>query len=127
MDVVKNGAQLITEPIPSDTDVEVENYKSATNKDVRDIIEAQILDELANGHYLRVSDKPQIVSALGAIPKNKDNTKFRLIHDASRPHGQAMNDLASHDPFRYQSLQDAIELIQPGDWLGKLDIKGALR
>ena len=107
--------------------MECDNYKSATNIDVRDIIEAQIIDEIQNGHYLIVDNKPQIVSALGAIPKNTERTKFRLIHDASRPYGQALNDLAAHDPFKYQSLQDAVDLIKPGDWVAKVDLKGAFR
>ena len=90
-------------------------------------MEAQIIEEIENGHYRIVDHKPQIVSALGAIPKNSEKTKFRLIHDASRPYGQSLNDHAVHDPFRYQSLQDAIDLIKPGDWLAKVDLKGAFR
>ena len=30
-----------------------------------------------------------------------------------------------HDPFRYQSLQDAIDLIKPGYCLGKLDLQNS--
>jgi hypothetical protein len=90
-------------------------------------VEAQIKEELANGRYIIVNYKPQIISALGAIPKNKERTKFRLIHDASRPYGAALNDFADHDPFKYQSLQDAIDLVKPGYYLGKVDLKNAFR
>ena len=64
---------------------------------------------------------------MGAIPKNSERTKFRLIHDASRPYGYALNDLAIHDPFQYQSLQDAVDIIAPGYYLGKVDLANAYR
>ena len=107
--------------------VETPNYKSATNSEARPYVERQIKDELANGHYVIVENKPQIVSALGAIPKDASNKTYRIIHDASRPYGSALNDFADHDPFRYQSLQDAIDLVKPGYYLGKIDLKNAFR
>ena len=36
-----------------------------------------------------------------------------LIHDASRPKGQAVNDYATTDHFQYQSIQDAVDLVTP--------------
>lgn len=105
----------------------MDNYKSATNSKARPHVERQILEEFENGRYILVDSKPQIVSALGAIPKNKEETQFRLIHDASRPYGQPLNAFADHDPFKYQSLQDAIDLIKPGDYLAKVDLKNAFR
>ena len=73
---------------------------------------SQILTEFQNGRYRIVDRKPAIISALGAIPK-KDSNNVRLIHDASRPSGQALNDYAINDHFQYQSIQDAVDLITP--------------
>ena len=124
---VKHGFSLITQPLDPNILTEVDNYKSATNSQARPYVEAQIRDEIANGRYRIVDHKPCIVSALGAIPKNVEKTKYRLILDASRPYGRALNDFAKHDPFRYQSLQDAIDLIKPGYFLSKLDLQNSFR
>ena len=90
-------------------------------------VEAQIQEELDNGRYVVTTVKPNIISAIGAIPKNSSNTQFRLIHDASRQFGDALNDYADHNKFKYQSLQDAIDLINPGSFLGKVYLKNAFR
>ena len=124
---VKHGAPLITRPLGADVRCEVDNYISATNAQARPYVEAQILQELENDRYEIVQTKPQIISALGAIPKNKQGTKFRIIHDCSRPSGRAVNDFADIDPFQYQSLQDAIDMIRPGDYLAKIDLQNSFR
>ena len=52
---------------------------------------------------------------------------MRLIHDASRPAGHALNDFASTNHFKYQSIQNASELVTRGCWLAKLDLANAYR
>lgn len=89
-------------------------------------MEAQIQEELDNVQYITVEDKPLIVSALGAIPK-RGSSKVRLIHDASRPVGSALNDLATADPFRYQTLTDARNLVKQGSYMAKVDLANAYR
>ena len=105
---------------------EVDNYSSATGTNIRDKVEAQIKLEIANHRYRVVTDKPVIVSALGAIPK-KHSQEVRLIHDCSRPSGLSLNDYCTNDPFKYQSLQDAVDLIKPGYYMAKLDLASAYR
>ena len=107
------------------TPVETDNYHSATGA-AADKVEKQIITELENGRYKIVDQKPIIVSALGAIPK-KDSNKVRLIHDASRPDGLALNDFTTKDKFSYQSLQDAVDLIKPGMFMAKADLANAYR
>jgi hypothetical protein len=106
--------------------VEVDNYESATNLANRAKVDAQVITEIINGRYRKVDEKPDIVSALGDIPK-KGSEKIRLIHDCSRPKGKALNDFASPSPFKYQSIQDAVDMIKPGYFMGKLDIQSAYR
>ena len=48
---------------------EVTNYKSATGDDVRDKVDQAIREEINRGNYTTTTEKPTIVSALGAIPK----------------------------------------------------------
>lgn len=106
--------------------VNVENYQSATSVSMRARSEAQINSELENGHYKIVQEKPHIVSALGAIPK-KNSSKIRLIHDCSRPSGYALNDFTTTDHFKYQSIQDAVDLVTPNCYFAKIDLANAFR
>lgn len=122
---IKDGFHIIDPECVSNC-VETDNYTSATAGNVRAQVESQILTEIQNGRYRIVDRKPCIVSALGAIPK-KDSNKVRLIHDASRPAGQALNDYAITDHFQYQSIQDAVDLVTPGCFLAKLDLANAYR
>ena len=67
-----------------------------------------------------------ITSALGAIMK-EDSGKVRLLHDASRPHGRALNDFAVNPSFSYQTLYQATSSIKKGYYLAKLDLSQAYR
>ena len=106
--------------------IDINNYKSATQPPHREMVEKQILEELKNGHYKIVQNKPKIISAIGAI-KKKDSNKIRIIHDCSRPVGAAVNNFAETEKFSYQTIQDAVDLITPGNYLAKLDLKNAYR
>ena len=71
--------------------------------------------------------KPTIVSALGAIlkPNNKD---VRLIHDCSRPIGLGLNSYATlPEKMRYQTVQEACELLDSHGYMAKVDLKSAYR
>ena len=103
----------------------MENYKSATDPQFRPLVEKQIRAELAEGYYKIVNSKPCMVSALGAIPKS--NGGVRLIHDCSRPTGAAVNDLATTEDFKFQSVDHAIKTIDRGHFMGKIDFKNAYR
>lgn len=108
---VCNGFHII-DPDLITREVEMDNYTSVTCAQNIDKVSEQIRFELGHGHYKRCSAKPKIVSALGAIPKN--DSRVRLIHDCSRPTGHAVNDFASPNSFKYQSLQDAIDHVTQG-------------
>ena len=102
------------------------NYRSATCHQNRDRVEAQIKEEIHQNRYVRTSQKPTIISALGAIPK-QDSSDLRLIHDCSRPHGKSLNDYAKPETFSFESVDSATKLIKPGYFMSKIDIKSAYR
>lgn len=102
------------------------NHRSATSPQNRSCVEEQIKQELANGRYIEVGRRPTIISGLAAIPKG-DKKGVRLIHDASRPHGDALNDYAVNASFRYHTIQEAGAHIKRGDWLAKIDLQIAYR
>ena len=105
---------------------ECDNYNSALDVQTRPLVEKQIRTEILEGRYKITTDKPTIVSALGAVPKS--NGGIRLIHDASRPAGQALNDYAQLElNLQYQSIKDVEKLICPGVFFSKVDLKQAHR
>ena len=107
------------------TPVEVDNKQTSLAPDVCHRVEHQVMSELSEGHYVETKIKPTITSALSALPKPDGG--IRLIHNYSRPEGLAVNDYASKYPFQCQSISDAIQLIQPGYFLAKVDLHAAYR
>ena len=125
MNGIKEGFNLIdddTTPIPAMCD----NYISATDDSIRDIVEKQIIEEVNNGRYEIVHKRPTIVSALGAIPK-PNGREVRLIHDCSRPVGTSLNDFASKESVKYQTLEEAVALTASHSYFAKIDLKSAYR
>ena len=104
--------------------VEVNNHPSAYSHSK--LVEQELSKQLAYGHYVKTTSKPRVVSPLGAIPKDSGD-EVRLIHDGSRPLGDAMNDYSTLYPIRYQTLEDAYKMAAPGRFLAKIDLKSAYR
>ena len=92
--------------------VEATNYKLATEHDVRDTVEKTIREEIQQGNYIVTTEKPTIVSALGAIPK-PDSDKVRLIHDCSRPQHSNVNSYTdTQHHYSYVTVDKAVSLIK---------------
>ena len=87
---IKNGFDLIDDDINKSNicSCEVDNYSSATDNKVKNIVEKQILHEIAEGNYVISDKKPTIISAIGTVPKPNSN-EIRLIHDCSKPMGNS--------------------------------------
>lgn len=66
-------------------------------------------------------EKSDIISALGAIRKCAINSRCQQTA------GHALNDFATTHHFKYQSVQDAVELDTPGCYFVKLDLANAYR
>ena len=106
--------------------VESDNYHSAICDENIESVENQIKVELSEQRYIICENKPTIISALSAIKKSDGSV--RLIHDCSRPSGEALNDYAELErKFKYQSVDDAVKLLQPGYFMAKADLKSAYR
>ena len=81
------------------------------------MVEVQICEELTEGCYVIIEEKPHIVSAIGAIEKS--NEKIRLIHNASQPEHGSLNafaDIGETNPSRWFRRQQTY-LIQDTTWL----------
>lgn len=113
-------------------DREVEGYScsnyasilSDTSKNAMDIIVSRELNE----SYVTIVDyKPTCVHALGAVPKGIND--IRPITDCSRPEGRAVNDHCATlvKKFTYNSIQDVVDIINPGSMMSVIDIQAAYR
>ena len=123
---IKNGFDII-DPNSEIKPAKVKNYRSATCPENRPIVEAMIKRELSEGRYVKVSEPPILISALGAVEK-PDSPDLRLIHDGSMPRGGALNDYSIDvEKLKYQTVQEATELLTPNGYLAKVDLKSAYR
>ena len=111
---IREGFRIINNPVDRNTYVEIHNYECTMYPKACPYVEQQIREEIAHDRYGIESSRPHFVSVLGALAKNAEGTKFGLIHDASRSTGQSLNDVAVNDPFKYQSIQDAVKRVKPG-------------
>lgn len=120
---ISNGFDII-DPEAVLAPIECGNYNSTLGKNFSKV-DAQIKAELAEGNYIKVKEKPLIVSALGAIPKQSGG--IRLIHDCSRPCGQAVNNYAEIDSYKFQTVEEFLDMVKPNCFMGKIDLKSAYR
>ena len=104
----------------------MENYTSATSPNSRDRVEKSILEELEAGNYAVTTHKPTIVSALGAVPK-PDSDDLRLIHDCSMPPSLGVNNYIAIEKQTFQTLDDAVKLIDEDSFIAKVDLRRAYR
>ena len=70
----------------------------------------QIQKEIDMGHYEILSEPPTIISPIGVIPKPDGG--IRLIHDCSRPSGQAVNDYCTTEwKQKFSTVDEAASLV----------------
>ncbi len=126
LDGIINGFELL----PADSTLvpaEMENYRSATNPEARPKVEQTLREELREGNYVISPTKPTIVSAIGAVPK-ANSDELRLIHDCSMPKGQGVNSyVPTLEKLHFQSIDDAIKLVDRDYYLAKIDLRHAYR
>ncbi len=124
-DGIRNGFHIVTDDRDIES-VEISNHKVCDNAEIRNKIEHQLISEICDGKYVITSKKPSIVSPLFAIPK--DNGTVRIIQNCSAPLGDSVNDRASTEfKVKYQTVQDAVKLLQNGYYMCKIDLKSAYR
>ena len=103
------------------------NYRSATDSTVRPQVERELLTEIEQGiNCVITTDKPTIVSTLGAIPK-RDSNDIRLIHDCSRPDSTSLNSYADCEHYSYETVDKVTANIKHGAFMAKIGLKSAYR
>ena len=122
---IRHGFSLIKSDVDIDdiAPTQVTNNLSTRSRLIQPIISEEITDELLSGGYVKCSDEPKLIGALLAIPKPDGG--IRLIHDLSRPNEQSVNFYATKDYRKYETINDALSLIQPGWFMAVVDLKSA--
>ena len=123
---MRNGFSIVNE-LTAPVSAEANNHPSATPGNSNyDSVKGQVLHEICVGNYVVSDSKPFLISPLGAVQKSDGS--IRLIHDCSRPKGNALNDYASlGESQRFQTIDDATSLVQSGYYMAKVDLKSAYR
>ena len=127
LDGIKQGFSMIDKNVSIDSipPAQVGNNLSTCTLHLQPVISEDITEELLSSGYIPCSDsdKPKIISALSAVPK--PDSGIRPIHDLSHPTGQSVNTYDSKEYCKYESIQDALSIIQQGWFMAIVDLKSA--
>ena len=125
-DGISNGFDIIDEG--SDVNpASCQNHPSARpNSPLYDKATSQVIKEIEHGHYVVCDTPPRIVSPMAAIPK--PDCDVRLIHDCSRPIGEAVNNYCSTDwQQKFSRVDNAAAVMTEGCFFAKVDLRSACR
>ena len=123
---IANGFDIIDDDVVV-SPVSVKNHPSARpSSKLYGKATEQILTEIELGNYVICDSPPEIVSLIAVIPKTDGGV--RLIHDCSRPIGNAVNDYCSTDwKQKFSTVDDAAARMTEGCFFAKVDLKSAYR
>ena len=123
---IRNGFDII-DPGSEIPQVICSNHPSARpSSALYEKASKRVLQEIECGNYIVYEERPKFISPMAAIPKPDGDV--RLIHDCSRPTGQAVNDLCSTDwKQKFARVDDAASLMTEGCFFAKVDLRNAYR
>ena len=109
------------------TTYECENYDSILAQDAHVEMTALLEQELLDHKVILSDHPPRCVHSLGAVWKSSG--ALRPITDCSRPDSISINNFMSttFQSFTYNLVQDAVNLLIPGDFMAVVDISSAYR
>ena len=120
-----NGFAIVDDDCPAS--YFCQNYDSILESKAYEEMSHLLRQELSEHKVSRVESTPTCVHSLGAVWKS--NGKLRPITDCSRPDGASINNYMSttFKSFQYNSVQDAVDMLSPGDHMAVIDISSAYR
>ena len=122
---LNNGFKIVDEDCPSS--YRCANYDSILSEQFYSEMTELLVSELEQSKVTKVNYVPKCVHSLGAVTKS--NGKLRPITDCSRPDSLSINNFmkSTFHSFSYKSVEDAVELLSPGDHMAVVDISSAYR
>ena len=89
----------------------------------------RIQSEFEAGNIVK-SDRSSVcgLSAIGIVDKQRSGfTKFRVVHDYSRPSGDSVNDNMEVSKRKFAKFEEACTYLRPNAYFCKVDLKDAYR
>ena len=104
-----------------------ENYASLTKGSFLDEMTTKVKDELLGGKVRQSVNKPRCVHSLGGVVKTDGS--LRPITDCSSPDDININLYMDNtcSKFRYHSIDDVVDLLEPNEFCAVSDISSAYR
>ena len=92
-------------------------------------VTARVREELENGHIAVTSrDRVCGIAAIGVVDKQRSGfTKYRVVHDLSRPYEMSVNDHMAVDKRSFASFESACAYMTPRAYMCKVDLSNAYR
>ena len=120
-----NGFSIVDDDCPAT--YECQNYDSILESSAFTEMTALLGKEIEEHKVSITSTKPTCVHSLGAVWKS--NGSLRPITDCSRPDSSSINNYMSSTfrSFSYNSVQDAVDILLPGEFMAVVDISSAYR
>jgi hypothetical protein len=105
---------------------EIPNY---VEKQHEQKVTTRVAEEVSNGHITPTCRENVCgIAAIGVVDKQRSGfTKYRVVHDYSRPFGGSVNDGMSVAKREFASLQSARNYMDPGAFMCKVDLANAYR
>ena len=103
------------------------NYDSILSDEFRREMTDLLTKEISEHKVSKVDSAPRCIHSLGAVVKS--NGKLRPITDCSRPDGNAINNYmeSTFKSFSYNTVEDAVAILDPDDFMAVVDISSAYR
>ena len=123
---IANGFDIIDDNVVI-SPVSAKNLPSARpSSELYEKSSKQILSEIEVGNYVVCESPPEIISPIAVI--QKPDGDVRLIHDCSRPIGNAINDYYTTDwKQKFSTVDDAAAPMTEGCYFAKVYLKSAYR
>ena len=119
------GFDIVDEDCPASYNCS--NYDSILSEEFYGEMTDLLTQELKDNKVSKVASPPRCVHALGAVIKS--NGKLRPITDCSRPDASAINNFmqSTFKSFSYNSVEDAVAILDQNDHMAVVDISSAYR
>lgn len=105
----------------------MENYKSAESPEAKPKLDKLFKSELEEGKISAAKSKPKCCHSIGAVPKKNSLGEMRPITDCSAPEGLAINNHIHYPTFKYNTVDSAINMMQPNCYFSVIDLAKAFR
>ena len=120
-----NGFKIVDPDCPAS--YSCTNYGSIVSEEFKEEMSSLLQAELLSHKVSTPTSPPVCIHALGAVKKS--DGRLRPITDCSRPEGSSINNnmATTFSSFSYKSVDTAVQILEPLDFMSVVDISSAYR